>query len=271
MQYTAGGCVFGMTGYARAHDHLRLNPGGACLVVAVEVNSGMFMGGVQKVCREAAKRQYDGFAGHFRGQLLTTALFGDLVSASLLVGPDHRLRSSPSQNLIPALIDHRNLTVPDTTDHVGMEMFDEGYMGYLTTKLIKSAPQAIADCAQSLLKSHGLQRSDIKHWVIHPGGPAILRAVAKLMDLSDSDVAIAQEVYSEIGNVAACTAIEIMKRTIERKADEAEEGDYILGLAAGYGVIAQGCLFRWEKKGTGIMTPNSTLEEVVTLSIQGLE
>lgn len=252
MFYTAGGCVFGMAGFARCFDHLTLHPEGACLLTSVELNSGIFSGGLQHVIKDAQKREFDGFAGRFKGQLITAALFGDLTTSTVILGPRHPKRFSTSlhsltgKTFLPAIVDHTCIALPNTQEHVGMQLFDEGYMGYLTPKLIKSASQALADTTNRILKKHKIAKEDVRNWVIHPGGPQIIKRLQSLLDLSDNDIEICGEVYKELGNVAACTAIEIMRRTIERRSDGAKDGDWVIGLAAGYGVVAQCVLFRWE-------------------------
>ena len=276
MYTTAGGCVYGMTGFARAHDHLRLNPAGACLFVSIELNSGMYTGGIQNLIKEAATRGFDNFKGKYRGQLITAALFGDWASATVMLGSYHPRRSSlaeslPAGSLLPAIIDHRRKVVHNSHEHVGMELFDAGYMGYLSPALVTSAPQAMAKCAHELMKMHNVDRSQVSNWVIHPGGPAIVETLSKLLDLKDSDIAICREVYSQVGNIAACSAVEILRRTVEQYSQSAVHGQYIIGLAAGYGVTAHGVLFRWEKPDEhvipgGLLTPNSDSPRAVTVA-----
>jgi alkylresorcinol/alkylpyrone synthase len=100
----------------------------------------------------------------------------------------------------------------DTTaaDHMTWDVTDLGFRMGLSPKVPDALAQHVAPTVDDLLARHGLARSDVDGWVVHPGGPRILDVVRDQLGLAESDVAESRRVLAEHGNCSSPTVLLIL-------------------------------------------------------------
>ncbi len=86
----------------------------------------------------------------------------------------------------------------------GFQMTLSGYI----PELLEANFATLVDRA---LASSGLERKDITHWCIHPGGKRILETIAHSMELGPSDLQHSYSVMQAYGNMSSPTLLFVLK------------------------------------------------------------
>ena len=149
---------------------------------------------------------------HFRPDpdtLIANSLFSDGIAAAL-IGSDHHARLACGTPL--AIRGAGAFLLPNGEEDMTWSIGDQGFDMTLSPRvpfmLHKHLPAAFA----TLLQEIGVEASLVKHWAIHPGGPAILEKAIKALQLQESDVAIPRDVLRTCGNMSSATLWFILDR-----------------------------------------------------------
>jgi len=78
---------------------------------------------------------------------------------------------------------------------------------------------------------------------VHPGGPAILEAVQRKLELGDEQLAGSWEVLRERGNCSSATVLLILERLL--RSGRARAGEWGVMMAFGPGLTLETCLLRF--------------------------
>jgi hypothetical protein len=74
---------------------------------------------------------------------------------------------------------------------------------YLTKRVPLIGARTVGEVASGLLNRHGLSRSDIAWWAVHPGGTVVLAQVAKELKLADESLGFSYHVFENYGNMSS--------------------------------------------------------------------
>jgi polyketide synthase Type III len=143
----------------------------------------------------------------------------------------------------PEIIDFESLLDPEQLDRVGLEHKDGKLRIILAPSIPKLAAPMIAGAVDSLLRRHNLNRSDIRFWVMHPGGRKVIDSVRRHMGLSDDQVEFSRRVMRNYGNMSSPTVMFVLEEVV-RTADP-QPGDWGVMTALGPGMAAEAALLRW--------------------------
>src|SRR5262249_263653 len=104
-------------------------------------------------------------------------------------------------------------------------------------------PNLIETCLrpwlEDWLRRHDLALADIGSWAVHPGGPRVLKSVAKALGLEDSAMATSREVLQAYGNMSSPTVLFILDRLMKKQAARP-----CVALGFGPGLAAEVALLR---------------------------
>jgi alkylresorcinol/alkylpyrone synthase len=89
----------------------------------------------------------------------------------------------------------------------------------------------------------GAARTDVKHWIIHPGGPKIVDMVAQKLGIAERRLEATWNVLSEYGNCSSATVLLVLKQLIE--ADQPQPGELGVMMAFGPGLTMESALVRF--------------------------
>jgi alkylresorcinol/alkylpyrone synthase len=64
------------------------------------------------------------------------------------------------------------------------------------------------------LAAHGLERSDIRAWICHPGGPKILSVLADVLDLAHGELDVTWRCLRDVGNISSASALFVLRATL---------------------------------------------------------
>ena len=186
---TESGCAGGVVGLSRAADYLAAHPAGAALLLALEFSSLTF----QRWDRSATN-------------VVSSAIFGDGGAAAVLVGPHH---PAAARGLV-RVKDGGSLFFPDTTHLMGFELRNQGLQILLDKGLAPFVRREIGPAVDAFLAPRGIARSDIRRWILHPGGRRIIEVMSERLGLAPSDLAPTERVLAEHGNMSSVTVLFVL-------------------------------------------------------------
>jgi alkylresorcinol/alkylpyrone synthase len=225
------GCVAGAAGLARLHDYLLAWPGQSAALLAVELCSLTW--------RASAMETAD---------LVASALFGDGAAAVVASGEETAPQAPPgpgrpARARTPRVIATRSEVYPDSTGTLGWRLVPEGFRIVLTAELAEIVERRLNGSVTAFLGDHGLTVDDISRWICHPGGPKVLDATQKALELPDSALALSRRSLAAAGNMSSVSVLHILELTVD--ADPPEPGSFGLMIGLGPGVSAELLLLRW--------------------------
>ena len=96
--------------------------------------------------------------------------------------------------------------------------------------------------ARAFLGGHGLTTEDIGAWIAHPGGPKVLDAFQRGLDLPEDALARSWESMAKVGNLSSSSVLHVLASELgaPHLCDE-----YGLLFALGPGVSAEFVLLQW--------------------------
>ncbi|HJS18549.1 MAG TPA: 3-oxoacyl-[acyl-carrier-protein] synthase III C-terminal domain-containing protein [Anaerolineales bacterium] len=216
------GCVGGAAGIARTADYLQGHPGETVILLAVEL------------CSLTIQRDDLSLAN-----LVASGLFGDGAAAVLMVGDDH----SMAQADMPRVIDSQSQFFPGTEHIMGWDVTDSGFKVLLSADIAQLAQSEIRPSMEAFLGRHSLTIADIDHWLVHPGGPRVIRALEEGLGLPDEALSLSWESLAEAGNISSASVLMVLDKTMKRLQPQA--GERGLLMAMGPAFCAELVLLQW--------------------------
>jgi alkylresorcinol/alkylpyrone synthase len=112
----------------------------------------------------------------------------------------------------------------------------------LGSELPAIACDALRDDVDRFLAAHGLDRDDVGLWLVHPGGPKVLRGIEAALALPPGALRYSWQGLRTLGNVSSA-AVLCMLRDVE--ADGVPDDTYGLLMGMGPGFSMEMVLLRW--------------------------
>jgi predicted naringenin-chalcone synthase len=202
LPFTELGCAAGAMALSRAHDHLRAYPTHKVAIVAVEIPSMTYLAGDLSVAN-----------------LVSTALFGDGGAAALVRG------DAGAFEIVAA----RTHFFHDTPEMMGFDLTDAGFRIVLDKRVPQLLERELPAALASFLDASGVTQSDLRNYLLHPGGRKILDTVRDLFALTEEDLALSRETLREVGNLSSASVLWVLGKAL---AGQASPG---LSLIAAFG------------------------------------
>ncbi len=156
-------------------------------------------------------------------QLMCFLLFADGCSAALVTGEPEGLRMDG----------FRAALVSEARDHITWRIGDAGFDMTLSGMVPLTLARALPDHAEAILDGAAPEGIDL--WAVHPGGRAVLDAVAHGMALPQGALAESRAVLRGHGNMSSATVMFVLRRMLE----SATPGQRGCALAFGPGLSAE--------------------------------
>ena len=172
------GCGGGVAGLARGLDYLRAYPQRSVLLFAVEIPSLTF---------QRDDRSID--------NLVAAMVFADGAGAVVLRGGDGPTGWS--------LDDAGTVLVPEGARHLGYELRDGGLRVILSRELPNVVEAHLRGAVETFLAEAGLRLTDLDAVAAHPGGPRIVDAIDRALDLDPQALATSRSVFAGNGNASS--------------------------------------------------------------------
>ncbi len=201
------GCAGGAGGLARAADWCRAHPGQQALVIAVELPSLTFRPG---------DRSLD--------NLLSALVFGDGAGAVVLEA-DGGLQSKGMH-----VTEVRSVLIPDSVNALGYDLADDGFRVILSRQLPAVLAGALPELVDDFCGSGVVSTLDAV--ALHPGGSALVDAVALCLGLRDAQLAATRSVLGSTGNTSSAAIFFVLEELAASLPSRSGRG-LILGLGPG--------------------------------------
>jgi len=202
------GCHGALNGLRVARAHTEA--GGRALVIAVELSSLHF--------------QY----AFTHDNVVGNALFADGAAAVIMdVGAgDWSIAATGSK------------VFPDSLDAMEWHIGDHGFTLSLSPRIPAQIEESLHPWVEGFLGGAGLALGEVGSFAVHPGGPRILEAVERALDLPKDALAVSRGVLADYGNMSSPTVVVILERL-------RREGAALpcLALAFGPGLTVEASLF----------------------------
>ena len=218
------GCVAGAAALARVHDYLLAWPAHTAALVSVEVCS---------LCWPRAEIT--------TADLVVSGLFADGAVAVVVQGEQAPAEHGATSG--PRIIATHSEVCPDSTDALGWRLGPDGFRIVLTTDLSDVVERKLAAVVASFLASNGLAVDDIGTWIGHPGGPKVIEAVRRSLNLPDIAMAVSRRSLAEVGNLSSASVLHVMEMTQAQYLPPA--GTYGVMIGLGPGVSVELILLQW--------------------------
>jgi len=213
------GCAGAIPSLQRACDFVEAHPGRMALMLAVEICSACY------------------YFDDTLESVIGNAICADGAAAFVLAS------DSPANNRDPKVVDFESFLDPEHLDLVGFEHRSGKLRIILGTEVRDLASSLVQGAIAPLLERNGLSRSDIRFWVMHPGGKKVVDNIERELGLSAADLQFSRSVLRDHGNMSSPTVMFVLDEVV-RHADP-QPDDWGVMVALGPGMAAEVALLRW--------------------------
>lgn len=213
------GCAGAVPTLQRVVDFVRANPGRKALMLAVEICSACY------------------FVDNTLETVIGNAICAD-GAAALLLG-----RSEPLKSAYPSVIDFESFLDTEQIEEVGLQHRNGKLRIVLGSSVQHLAGSMIAQALQPLLQRHGLSRSQVRFWVVHPGGRKVIDNVQKHFGMTDEQLRFSRSVLRNYGNMSSPTVVFVLDEVMRN--GDPRPGDWGVMIALGPGMAAEAALLKW--------------------------
>jgi predicted naringenin-chalcone synthase len=165
------------------------------------------------------------------------AICADGAAAFLIAAPQQANRSYPQ------IIDFETFVDTEQIEEVGLQHRDGKLRIVLGASIQHLAGPMIETALQQLLQRHGLSRSHIRFWVVHPGGRRVIDNVQQHFGMTDAQLRFSRTVLRNYGNMSSPTVMFVLDEVIQT--GDPRPGDWGVMIALGPGMAAEVALLRW--------------------------
>lgn len=192
------GCNAGLNGLNPLVQWIKNHPGQVALLVCCEINSAMY------VLDDSPRTG------------IVNSLFGDGAAAAVLTSYAGNGSGSLPSGPAPCVIDFESFCIPEQWAAMRFDWDDNA--GKWSFFLDRDIPYVIGFKVREplgrLLERNGLDFSDIKHWVLHTGGGAVIDSVKLSLGLEEHDVRHTRSVLRDYGNISSGSFLVSLERLL---------------------------------------------------------
>jgi predicted naringenin-chalcone synthase len=170
--------------------------------------------------------------GYDPKKMVANALFAD--GAAALVGAPTGVAAADAWRAIAS----GSCLFSDSAYAMTWNIGNHGFEMTLSTRVPDLIHRGLRPWLDNWLAEHGVRVAEVASWAIHPGGPRVLSAVEKCLNLLPNTVAVARETFAACGNMSSPTVLFILERLRSRAAPRP-----CVALGFGPGLVVEAALF----------------------------
>ena len=140
------------------------------------------------------------------------------------------------------LINTFSILFDNSHNMMGWLVGNFGFEMMLSHKLSKIILETAVPKLKEILSNNGIRINEIKHWVLHPGGKAILDALQDGLNLTDELMHPSRKILRNFGNMSSSTILFILKEILDTKT--INKNDLCCVVAFGPGLVMEIALFK---------------------------
>jgi polyketide synthase Type III len=213
------GCAGALPTLQRGVDFVRANPGGKALMLAVEICSACY------------------YVDNTLETVIGNAICADGAAAILLGGIEQK------KDAYPQVIDFETFLDTRQIEEVGLQHRSGKLRIVLGASVQNLAGPLIERTLEQLLQRNGLSRSQVRFWVLHPGGRKVIDNVQKHFGMTDEQLRFTRSVLRNYGNMSSPTVTFVLDEVV--RTGDPRPGDWGVMIALGPGMAAEAALLKW--------------------------
>jgi len=213
------GCVAGAAGISRAADYVKAFPGHLAGLLSVEL------------CSLTLQRDDTSMAN-----LISSTLFGDGAAAVIVAGAERKADG-------PQILATRSTFYPDTEKVMGWDISEKGFRIVLSAQVPDMVRLHLGEDVDGFLGDQGLSRADIGSWIVHTGGPKVLRATEETFGFTNGELSASWECLRRTGNLSSASVLLVLEEFMLRR--RPQPGTLSVLAAMGPGFCSELLLLRW--------------------------
>ena len=213
------GCAGAVPTLQRAADFVRANPSRKALMLAVEICSACY------------------YVDNRLETVIGNAICAD-GAAAFLLGANQEGKSA-----YPNVVDFETFLDTENIAEVGLQHCNGKLRIVLGSAVQHLAGPMIEKALQPLLQRHGLSQSQVRFWVVHPGGRKVIDNVQRYFGIGDEDLCFSRAVLRNYGNMSSPTVMFVLDEIVRN--GDPQPGDWGVMIALGPGMAAEAVLLKW--------------------------
>lgn len=170
-----------------------------------------------------------------RDNILANMIFADGCAAALF-------SNAPVFRPWLRLLRTHSHLFPNSAEFMGWTIGNTGFEMMLSSELPKIILEEAIPVIDRLLAENGIERSSIRHWVLHPGGRAILDALQTGLKLTAEEMLPSRTVLKNYGNMSSASILFVLKELLATR--PIKTGEHVCAVAFGPGLTMEVAFFR---------------------------
>lgn len=142
--------------------------------------------------------------------IASSLLFGDGSAAVLMTG-------APTPHAGLELTGFHAEVLPNGKRDMAWELSSSGFLMTLSGYVPELIEQDLDAIIERGLQRHQMDKKEVTHWCIHPGGKRILEAITKSVGIEKEQLQHSYQVLQEYGNMSSATILFVLKRMLHEK------------------------------------------------------
>ena len=173
------------------------------------------------------------FSSHEPELVVSNSIFGDGAAAAVLdLVPDGHVGG------LACMVDFASGLFPQYREELRYRTDGGRLRNYLTKRVPVIGARTVGEVASRLLDRHGLTRSDIDWWAVHPGGTVVLAQVAKELKLADESLGFSYHVFENYGNMSSPSVLFVLREILDSGRPRPGQKGMLLAFGAGFSAFA---------------------------------
>jgi predicted naringenin-chalcone synthase len=169
----------------------------------------------------------------------SSLLFGDGAAAMLVTGGKEKRKGFE-------IADFYSEVVTKGKKDMAWELSSSGFLMTLSGYVPELIEEDFDALVERALNKGGINKANVRHWCVHPGGKRILEAIHKSLGLQASDLKASFEVLRQFGNMSSATILFVLKNMMEEiRHRKPAEPEWALAAAFGPGLTMETFLARY--------------------------
>lgn len=165
-----------------------------------------------------------------RDNILANMIFADGCAAALFSNASVH---TPRLHLMHT---HSHL-FPNSSEFMGWKIGNSGFEMMLSSELPRIISEEAIPVLRGLFAQNGIDPKNIHHWVLHPGGRAILDALQGGLKVSDEEMEPSRTVLRNFGNMSSASILFVMKELLVTRT--IQKGEDVCAIAFGPGLTME--------------------------------
>ncbi|CAN5637909.1 3-oxoacyl-[acyl-carrier-protein] synthase III C-terminal domain-containing protein [soil metagenome] len=190
------GCVAGAAGIARASDYVRAFPDQYAILLSVELCSLTW-------------QENDASMAN----LVACGLFGDGAAAVVIAGEETALAQKPTsvEDPCPRVVATKSTFYPDTEHLMGWNIDHSGFNIVLSADVPELVSNELRGTVDDFLADNDLSMGHICSYIFHSGGPKVLKAMEKSLNLPPHALSASWNSLRQRGNLSSASVLTVMQ------------------------------------------------------------